>query len=188
MKKFTIFKDVCLGFTCWGGAVGSCGEATLELTDEELDALIALIEQKGTADVEELRLEEVMPEVYDKLDAACREAARNAEEDHWLEYGWGNPDCDFDDVMALEIAEKEYGYKFEYNEEDFLDNDGNLDEDAVEDEKMEHFSEWLEDYKDSLEGEKKREFMRRFVAVDVDDVAYKVEIPEDIVCMCDIDV
>lgn len=186
MPEFTIFKDVCLGFTCWGGAVGTCGEATLDLTDEELDALVALIEEKGTADVEALDLEEALPEVYAKLDDACLEAARNAEEDHWLEYGWENPDC-FHPEDAMEKAEKEHGYKFEYKEEDFLDEEGKLDEDALEEAKMDHFCEWATDYKDSLDGEKKREFMRLFVDVDVDSVDYEVEIPEDILCMCDID-
>ena len=187
MMEFKIYKDVCLGFTCWGGAVDSCGESTLELTEEEVDSLVELIERKGTADMEELELEVALPEVYAKLDAACLQAARNAEEDHWLEYGWENPDCGFDYVSAMKLAEEEYGYKFEYKEEDFLDGDGVLDEDAVEEAQMEHFCEWLTEYKDSLNGEKKREFMRRFVDVDVENVDYEVEIPEDIVSMCDID-
>ena len=70
MMEFKIYKDACLGYTCWGAPVNSCGEAILELTDEEVDALVELIERKGTADIEELNLADALPEVYEKLDAA----------------------------------------------------------------------------------------------------------------------
>lgn len=187
INEFKIFKDVSLGFYCEGGDESACGEAMLVLTNEELDALVALIKKKGTADIDELELDEEMPEVYAKLDAGCLAAARVAEEDYWLEYGWEDPDC-FNPEDAMEKVEKEYGYKFEYKEEDFRDKDGNVDESEIEDAKLEHFTEWATNYKDSLrDDEERRKFMRLFVSVDVSDVDYEVEIPEEIVWMCDLD-
>lgn len=183
---FTVITEVCLGCHCWGGAEYEAGEATLELTDDELNALVALINKTGTFNVKKMKLETRLPEIYEKLDDACHQAASNAEEDHWLEYGWENRDV-FDPRDALEYAETELGYKFEYDEKDFLDEDGHLDEDELEEAKMEDFSEWLTKYKDSLKDEERRIFMRRFVAVDLQGVDYKVELPEDILLWCDID-
>lgn len=93
-----------------GGAVDSCGESTLELTEEEVDSLVELIERKRTADMEELELEVPFPEVYAKLDNAYREAALDADEYHWLECGWENPDV-FSPYDHIEFGEKELGYK-----------------------------------------------------------------------------
>lgn len=182
---FTVEAEVCLGFTCGGASVCETGEATLELTDEELQSLIKLINESGTSDVGQMKLKKRLPEIYDKLDEASCQAASNAEEDHWLEYGWENPDV-FRPSEHMEFGEKELGYKFEYDENDFLDEDGILDEDDLEEAKMEDFCEWLTKYKDSLNDEERRKFMRQFVEVDLQGVEYNVQIPEEILVLCDI--
>ena len=149
-----------------GGAIDSCGESTLELTEEKVDSLMELIERKGTADMEELELEVALAEVYAKLDSSCLEASLDSEEYHWLECGWENPDV-FSSYDHIEFGEKELGYKFEYDESEFLDEDGKLDEDYLEDAKEQDFREWLDNYKDSFSRKESMEFMRRFIDVDV---------------------
>ena len=166
-----------------GGAVDSCGESTLELTEEKVDSLMELIERKGTADMEELELEVALAEVYAKLDSSCLEASLDSEEYHWLECGWENPDV-FSPYDHIEFGERELGYKFEYDESEFMDEDGEIDEDDLEDAKMEDFPDWLTNYKDSLEGEERRKFMKKFIDVDVPRVGYKVTIPKEILDMC----
>ena len=190
MKKedinvFEVEVTICLGCYCYGGAVAETGYATLELTDEELKSLIGLINESGTDDVKEMKLKEKLPEIYGKLDNAYREAALDAEEYHWLEYGWENSDV-FSPYDHIEFGEKELGYKFEYDESEFLDEDGNLDEDYLEDAKEQDFREWLDNYKDSLSRKESMEFMRRFIDVDVQGEPYEVLIPEEIIDMCDL--
>ena len=182
MNVFVVKTKVFIGVRCFGAAVTKTGEAILELTDEELKALVDLINETETTDVEEMELEEKLPEIYDKIDEANLKAACIAEEDHWLEDGWGNPDV-FEPTDYLEYAEKELGYKFEYNPEDYVDEDGELDEDTLEDEKIENFQEWLTNYKDALQGEERRDFMRQFINVEIDDVDYKITIPQEIIDM-----
>ena len=181
---FTVKAEICLGFHCFGGSVTDTGSAPLELGDEELKTLIDFINHSDTVDVEEMGLEEKLPNIYGKLDDAYSEAARLAEEDHWLEAGWHNRDV-FDPLDYLEFGEKELGYKFEYDESEFMDEDGKIDEDELEDAKMEDFPIWLTNYKDSLKGEERRKFMRQFIEVDPLGVEYEVKIPEEILDMCD---
>ena len=179
MNVFVVKATICLGYYCTGAAVTESGFATLELTDEELKSLTEVIKSSGTVDVEEMGLKERLPEIYKKLDDAYREAATAAEEDHWLEVGWENGDV-FNPSDYLEYGEKELGYKFEYDESDFMDEEGEIDEDYLEEAKMEDFSDWLTSYKDSLEDDERRKFMKKFIDVDVQGVDYEVEIPEEI--------
>lgn len=183
---FTVYANVCMGYTCGGGAMRQTGKATMELTDEELKSLIKLINESGTSSVGKMKLKKRLPAIYDKLDEAYWQAASNAEEDHWLEFGWECRDV-FRPSEHMEFGEKELGYKFEYDENDYLDEDGNLDEDDLECAKMEDFCEWLTRYKDSLKDEERRKFMRQFIEVDPQGVEYEVQIPEKILDLCDTD-
>lgn len=65
------------------GAVTEDGTGTVELSDEEVDTLVRLMQEMGTADVEELELEDRCPEIFEKLDDAYRGMAWRAEELHW---------------------------------------------------------------------------------------------------------
>ena len=184
MNVFEVEVEISLGCYCFGGTVTETGYATLELTDEELQALIKLIKQSGTVDVSEMNLKDKLPEIYEKLDSACHEAALMAEAYHWLDRGWDDPVV-FNPSEYIEYGEKELGYKYEYDESEFLDEDGNLDEDYLEDAKVQDFNEWLNNYKDSLEINERIEFMRRFIDIEVEGEPYKLLIPEEIIDMCD---
>ena len=180
MNVFAVEAKVCLGFTCFGASVTATGHANLELTDVELQALVDLINESSTADVEDMGLAEKLPEIYEKIDNVCLQAAMNAEESHWLEEGWRTLEI-FDPADYIEYGEQELGYKFEYDPKDYTAEDGEFFEDELEDDKIENFYEWLTNYKDSLEEEARRDFMRKFINVELDDVEYQVEIPRDII-------
>ena len=80
---YSIETDVCLGMShC--GSVNAEGSGYVDLSDEEVKILVDLIREKGTTDVEEMELEELHPEIFEKLDDAYREVASDAEELHWL--------------------------------------------------------------------------------------------------------
>lgn len=183
MNVFEVEVTICLGCYCFGGAVTETGYATIELTDEELKSLIVLIKESGTDDVKEMKLKDKLPEIYGKLDNAYREAALDAEEYHWLDRGWNDPVV-FNPSDYVEYGEKELGYKFEYDESEFLDEDGKLDEDYLEDAKEQDFREWLDNYKDSLSRKESIEFMRRFIDIEVEGKPYEVRIPQEILDMC----
>lgn len=188
MKKgdinvFEVEVEICLGCYCFGGAVTETGFSTLELTDDELKSLIDLVNVSGTDDVGEMKLKDKLPEIYGKLDEACNEAALQAEAYHWLDRGWYDPNV-FDHYEHIEYGENELGYKFEYEESEYMDEDGNLNEDELVDAKEEDFREWLNNYKESLEIDKQIEFMRRFIDIDVEGMPYEVQIPQEILEMC----
>lgn len=182
MNVFTAEAQICLGFYCFGAAVTEKGFATLELTDEELQALIGLVNESGTADVEEMKLEDKLPGIYEKLDDACNEAALNAEAYHWLERGWADPNV-FNPSDHIEYGEKELGYKFEFDESEYMDEDGNLDEEELEYAKKEDFEGWLNHYKNSLGRNDRIEFMRRLIDLEPQGMPYKIRIPKEILEM-----
>ncbi len=47
-------------------------EGYVELTSEEVKTLVDLIRDNGTSNVEEIELEENYPDIFEKLDNACR--------------------------------------------------------------------------------------------------------------------
>ena len=53
------------------GSVTADGTGSVELTDDEVAALVALMKEKDSSDVEEIGLKEALPEIYEKLDAAA---------------------------------------------------------------------------------------------------------------------
>ena len=107
MATYEFEVDICLGFSHSGGVYNS-GYGEVELSDEEVDQLVALMKGKDTSDVGEMDLEKELPEIYKKLDAAYRDAAYDAEEEHWLEEGYYHLECHNyeDSVMIDYIKEK----------------------------------------------------------------------------------
>lgn len=186
MPVFEVYVDQCMGFShC--GIISEDGCSEVELTDSEVETLVDLIRKNGTPDVEELKLSELFPDIYAKLDKACYEAACDAEETHWLEEGFYMPECrNFDDREMIEYLKEKNAFDFEYDKEEFLDEDGNLDEEALADAEVEFLhDEALESYMYSLDGKEKNDFLRDKVGiqVDLDYVNYTVSIPEEIVDM-----
>ena len=128
MALYSIESEQCLGMS-HHGAVTVNGESAVELSDEEVDILVKLIKEKGTTDVEELDLENLYPDIYEKLDDAYRDMAYNAEELHWLWEGYNNGYFEYDTVELMNYCERELGFKFEYDEKDYyLDDPEDLEE------------------------------------------------------------
>ena len=146
------------------------------LIQQPLDELRAL---RG----EKLDLETTHPQLYAKLDKAYHDMARHAEYMHWLWEGYDNGYYEYDDDELMEYCERECGFFFEYDENDYLDANGDFDEEEMGYAKSKAFHEWLDDYLRGLSDDDVVKFMGEHMdaAVDIDDVEYTVSIPEDII-------
>lgn len=185
MPTINILTENSLGFS-HSGEVIAYGEGVIELTDEQVQQLVSLIrENNGETDVKKLQLEEKFPEIYEILEEAFREVARNAEYNHWVIEGYENGWYDVDTEEMITKCEEKYGFKFEYDTEDYLDDDGNIDEDMLYDAKADAFFEWVEEHRIGLSEDDEVAFLSDVFGLepDVDDVYYEVEIPADIVKM-----
>lgn len=183
METFEIELEICLGYTHCGGMYTG-GYGTVELTDEEVDELVKLMKEKNSSDVEEIKLREVAPEIYRKLDDAYRQLAYKTEEEYWLEEGYGNYECHTYDVSdMIEYLKEKDAWNFEIDENEFKDEEGNLDEEALECAERDYLSEAMDDYLYSLHGEERYDFLRNQVgiSVDVDECEYEISIPSEII-------
>ena len=192
MALYSIESEQCLGMAHFGGAVTVNGESAVELSDEEVNILVQLIKEKGTTDVEELDIAASHPALYEKLDKAYREMAYDAEELHWLWEGYNNGYFEYDDEKLMNYCERELGFKFEYDEKDYYLDDSedledgeepDIDEDRIEEDKYEAFSDWLNDYVNELPDKEAKSFFYEHMNadLDMDNVEYSVEIPAAII-------
>ena len=190
MALYSIESEQCLGMS-HHGAVTVNGESAVELSDEEVDILVKLIQEKGTTDVEALDLENLYPDIYEKLDDAYRDMAYNGEEMHWLWEGYNNGYYEYDVYELMDYCEKNLGFSYEFKPEEYFDED-DLEyykedpesyEDEIEEAKSEAFSEWLDDYVSGLDDDEARDFFYEHMDADLnmDDVEYTVEIPQAII-------
>jgi hypothetical protein len=192
MALYSIESEQCLGMAHFGGAVTVNGESAVELSDEEVNILVQLIKEKGTTDVDELDIATSHPALYEKLDNAYREMAYDAEELHWLWEGYNNGYFEYDDEKLMNYCECELDFKFEYDEKDYYLDDPedldegeepDIDEDRIEEDKHEAFSEWLNDYVNGLSDKEAKSFFYEHMNadLDMDNVEYSVEIPPAII-------
>ena len=181
MALYSIENDTCLGIS-HSGAVNVESEGYVELSDEEVAKIVDLIKQKGTTDIEGLELEEKYPDIYEKLREAYHDMAYNAEELHWLWEGYYSRYFEYDIYELMAYCEENCGFNFKFDEEDYTD-DGKLDEDALEEDKIEAFNYWLDDYVVGLEDNEVKDFFYNHMnaGLDLDDIEYWVEIPEAII-------
>jgi hypothetical protein len=190
MALYSIESEQCLGMS-HSGAVTVNGESAVELSDEEVDILVKLIKENDTVDVEELNLKNLYPAIYDKLDEAYHDMAYDAEEMHWLWEGYYGGYFEYDTYELMDYCERECGFSFEFKPEEYFDEDDleyyKEDPESYEDEidqvKEEAFSEWLNDYVESLTDDEARDFFydHMHAGLDMDDVEYTVEIPQAII-------
>lgn len=188
--KYTISGEQCLGFHCGGGGEYTEWEAEVELDDSQVQALVDLIrENDGETDVYALCLEDELPEIYELLDEACRDAATAAEYRYWaLEAIDSNGFEQPDDLM--ERLEEDGLFNFDldaYAEENGTDPE-DIDEYDIEDAKSEAFNKWFTNYYHSLDDDGKYKFLAKYYTdqmddIDVSDVEYEVLIPDEIVDM-----
>jgi len=192
MALYSIESEQCLGMAHFGGAVTVNGESAVELTDEEVDILVKLIKENDTTDVEELDLEKLYPAIYEKLRDAYYKMAYDAEEMHWLREGYDNGYFEYDEEKLMNYCERELDFKFEYDiKKYYLDDpedleegeEPDIDEDQIEEDKYEAFSEWLDDYVNGLPDKEAKSFFYNHMNadLDMDNVEYSVEIPAAII-------
>ena len=182
MAKYRIECEQCLGFShC--GPVTTNGESTIDLSDDEVATLVQLIREKGTTDIVKLDLETSHPTLFEKLDEAYHDMARHAEFMHWLWEGYENGYYEYDEDELMDYCERECGFSFEYDEADYLDDEGGLDEEELGYAKTKAFSSWLDDYVRGLSDDDVAEFFREHMdaSVEYDDVEYSVAIPDEII-------
>ena len=185
MPIFSIDEDVCMGVSHVGG-ITEPGEGYVELTDEEVNKLVTLMKSKNSHDVKELELKTLYPEIFEKLDSAYYEMAANAEEEHWLNWGYYNSEChNFEPADMIEFLISKGTWHFEQDEEDFLDENGEPDEDAFIEAQNEYMYEAMDEYYCSVSGDESKDFLRNIVGIDVDlsFIEYEVKIPEEIIDM-----
>jgi hypothetical protein len=191
MALYSIESEQCLGMS-HHGAVTVNVESAVELSDEEVDILVKLIQEKNSTDVGDLDLETLHPDIYKKLDEAYSDMAYRAEEIHWLWEGYNNGYFEYDSEKLMDYCEKELGFEFEYDVKDYyLDDPEDLeegeepeiDEDMLEEDKSDAFSEWLDDYLSDLSDDEARDFFYNHMDADLnmDGVEYTVGIPEAII-------
>lgn len=182
--KFDFSCTSFLGYShC--GSVTADGYGSIELTDDEVNTLVNLIRENGSSDIEDIALKEKQPYLYEKLDDAYREAAQEATIAHWYMEGFHEGVYEYDEDELIEYCSENHGFEFTYDENDYTDEDGELDEDALYDDMHEAFSEWLEDFIISLDNDEMIEFLTEHMNADVDttelDLDYQVEIPDEII-------
>ena len=184
MAKYKIENDNCLGYSCESRGVFVESEGYVELSDDEVAKIVGLIRQAGSSDIKEIGLEEKYPDIYAKLDEAYHDMAYNAEELHWLWEGYDNGYYEYDPDELMAYCEENCGYKFNYNEEDYVE-DGQLDEDKLEYDKSIDFYGWLDRYIRKLDDEDVKDFFYNHMDADLDmqGVEYVVAIPDAIIDM-----
>lgn len=169
------------------GSVTADGSGTVEFTDEEVAKLVEMIRQYDSDDLEVLNLKETCPEIYEKLEQAHRDAAYQAEYMHWLKEGYDEGCYGYDQEELMSYCEEECGFYFEEEPEDFMDEDGDFDEEAYEESKYDAFVEWLDDYIYSLDDEEFVDFLVNHMNAEVDMSSwsedYTVSLPPAIIEM-----
>ena len=169
MAKFDIEVEICLGFSHCGGVYHD-GYGEVELSDQEVEQLVDLIKKRGTSDIEELELEEKLPEIYEKLDEAYKAVAYKAEEEHWLDEGYyHNEGHNYEDADMIDFLKEKNSWNFEFDEDEFTNENGELDEEALFDAECDYLHQLaLDDYLAGLSGEERYDFLRNKVGIDVE--------------------
>ena len=186
MAQYNIWTECFLGMShC--GSVTADGSGTVEFTDEEVAKLVEMIRQYDSDDLEVLNLKDTCPEIYKKLEQAHRDAAYQAEYMHWLKEGYDEGYYGYDQEELMSYCEEECGFRFEEEPEDFMDEDGDFDEEAYEESKYDAFVEWLDDYIYSLDDDEFVDFLVNHMNAEVDMSSwsedYTVSLPPAIIEM-----
>ena len=186
MAQYNIWTECFLGMShC--GSVTADGSGMVDLTDKEVAILVEMIRQCDSDDLEVLNLKDTCPEIYEKLEQAHRDAAYQAEYMHWLKEGYDEGYYGYDQDELMSYCEEECGFCFEEEPEDFMDEDGDFDEEAYEESKYDAFVEWLDDYIYSLDDEKFVDFLVNHMNAEVDMSSwsedYTVSLPPAIIEM-----
>lgn len=186
MPSFPIDINLYFG-TAHYGDVTAYGSGEVELADEDIKKLINLIrENGGETDVEKLQLLEKYPDIFNTLDDAYYELASQTAYIHWVNAGYDNGWYELSDEEIAENCEV-FGFKFEYDLDEYQDEDGNLDEDALEEAKSEALYKWIKEHRSHLDDYDDALFLAEVFHLEPDDYNYDLEyfvkIPDEIIAM-----
>lgn len=191
MALYSIESEQFLGMSHSGGVTVN-GESAVELSDEEVDILVKLIQENESTDVEDLDLKNLYPAIYEKLREAYYNMAYDAEEMHWLWEGYDNGYYEYDIDKLMAYCEKNLDYSFEFNPEEYFEFEDEIEdykedpesfEDEIYDVKCQNFQEWLDGYVNGLSDDEARDFFYNHMnaGLDMDNIEYTVEIPQAII-------
>lgn len=182
MALFKIVNESFLGASHCGDVTAE-GAGTVELNDQEVETLVRLIREKKTTDVKEMNLPDLYPDLHEKLSDAYYQIAFAAVELHWLWHGYESGYFEYDKEELMNYCKEKCGFTFEYEESDYQDDEGDFDDDAFNEAESKAFNKWIDDYVYSLSDNEVRNFFFDHMNADLEmqDVDYKVEIPEEIV-------
>lgn len=164
MKKYLIETEVDLGMShC--GSVCLEGKAYVELSDDEVSRLIQLMRETGSTDVYDMELETVYPELFEKLNDACYEAAWTPTTLHWLNEGLemaiGDPEFDEENVGLRALMKKawsEFGFRFRYKAKDYTDSDGRINRNRIESDRLCAFKKFIDKLLEEMDDNEKIDF------------------------------
>ena len=95
------------------------GICQVELSDDEVQQLVALMQEYNTSDAEELELEDNLPGIYEKICDACEDVAMEIVEKDWLDSSiWHLGDSDYDEEELISHCQWKYGCPDFDNEDD----------------------------------------------------------------------
>ena len=177
--KITVNEDICLGFShC--GSVSATAKGEFDMPDEYVETLVALIRERGTADIEELQLAELHPEIYEFLNKNLNEIYNIAEEAHFIRRGFYMDDCyEYDDEF-IAYCESECG--FVYSEGNDTKEFRNISGSS----KFKYitcFLNWLCEYVDTLTDQELIDFFYEHInnGFNYSPSEYEIEIPQQII-------
>ena len=166
-------------FKIWGEYPSSYeGVCQVELSDDEVQQLVTLMQEYNTSDAEEMKLETSLPKIYEKIHNSCDEVAIDAMEKDWLDSAiWHLADSDYDEEELISYCQEQYGCP-DFDDEDDGDFDG-----------------WLRDFWKRATREEQEDLCFNYMGFDESNLAearccvgeqYEITIPQAIVEMVDI--
>ena len=188
MAKYLIDAEVCMGCNCMGAGVYSDGSALIEISDEEVAQMVALMQQHNSSKVKAIGLAEAMPELYKRLEDAYHDAAYRANALHWLDTALF--EGEFDEMGLIEYCEQNCGYEYtkSADEDDLYEEEEEYDEyeDELDDDKREDFHAWLAVYLERADLSTLHTIYLDYLGFDecvfdLEEDAYSVEIPQEII-------
>ena len=190
MQSFEFSTEVCLGYHCSGRGEYVEAKGSFSLEEEDVHALVKLIRDKGgKTDIVELDLIGSLPNIYETIHEAYRDAVAEATTNHMILEGYRNGYFEENDGV-IESLEEEGLFKFDpdleaLREDLGLDEDDEISDEDIEDAKEEAFEEWKDEYFNSLSEEDQVFFIERYYIVNTDnstdDYDINLEIPQEIV-------
>ena len=95
----------------------------IEISEDEKDAVLSLMGDEFSMELEDMELEQSNPELFAKLKDIYAKMAREAEEKQWLWIGFRDGAFEYDVDLLMEHCQANCGFVFEGTQEDFEDED-----------------------------------------------------------------